>query len=328
LTNNGGTTANPAYTANYGSNYDYVAQKLGTVNVTGQLGTVTTNPSNGNTVIGGSATVNASGGTTNIGVNNPSTNAPAAQGLAALNVGAGALVTLTPHSGSGLANQGALVTASLSVAGGASPTGTIDLTNQALVITATNSTQQAANVAAAAALVNNGYNSGPGGTGSYTGTGITSSVAAADYNTYGVKGLMLIDNTQVGLSSIGGVDLLNDPNQNQVLVMLTFLGDFNGDGKVDASDFALEGYYQSQGLTAQGDLTGTGAPIGASDYALMGYVQSQQSSDPLLLSGGGSAGANGIQAVPEPATNALLIIGIGLFAVGAHVARRRKKHSM
>jgi hypothetical protein len=334
-------SGNGTLTLSGAQTYATLSTSAGVTNAVSRLGTptqTTVEPVLGTQLIDGASgtmAVNASGGTTNIAVNT-NTNAQMPQAVSSLNVGSGAVVQLTAHTGGGTwtdqngtvpAHVGALATASLGGAGmttsgnTGTATGTIDITNQALVLTAANSTQQAANVTKAYALVTQGADGGD-----YLGNGITSSMAANDANNgAGIKGVMIYDNTQTGLQSIGGVDLTVDPNQNQVLIAYTLIGDFDYNGVVNAGDYGLLAYYQRNHLTALGDLDGNGV-IDAGDYGLLAYVQRNQAADPLLQ--GSGAGTNSIQAVPEPTTNAFLLIGMGLFALGANVARRRKKHSV
>jgi autotransporter-associated beta strand protein len=279
LTTNAGGTANPAYDA---VNNPGVAQKLGTTNV--------------NAVLASTTTVNANGGTTNLNPGNGTV-----QTLSALNVGSGAVAALTAGSG-GVANVKTLNVSALSIAGGATPTGTVDIGNGAMVV-------HGGNIATIQAQAISGFNNF-----SNNGTGINSSYAAA-----GTDGLPttvgVLDNSVWNYNSFGGVNNLNtDPNgaYNQVLVKYTYYGDANLDGVVDATDYSLidAGFFNGVPVGNNwlyGDFNGDGV-VDATDYSLIDAGYFNQA--------GTLAVSNSIQAVPEPSTFAMLIMGaVGVIGI-------------
>jgi hypothetical protein len=230
------------------------------------------------------------------------------QKLALLSVGAGAVAKLTSHTG-GAANVKAIDTSSLAFSG----SGALDLTNNALVV-------RGGNLATITAEIVSGRNGNL-----WNGPGLESSTAGADANhitTLGVSTAAaegLTGGTFAGVSGLSAGD---------VLVKYTYYGDANLDGKVTGADYAAidTGFGSHLSGWANGDFNGDGVVTGA-DYAAIDNAFAFQGGV-VLAGGGGAAQANSIQAVPEPTTNAFLLIGMGLFALGANVARRRKKHSV
>src|SRR5439155_7228828 len=107
---------------------------------------------------------------------------------------------------------------------------------------------------AIAGLIRTGYNSG-----SWTGTGITSSTAAvvaADALNLNKTGLGFGEASALGISSFDGIDV----DATAVLIRYTLLGDANLDGSVDTLDFNLLAVnFSSTGSTwTQGDFDYSG----------------------------------------------------------------------
>jgi PEP-CTERM motif len=150
-------------------------------------------------------------------------------------------------------------------------------------------------------------------------TGITSQWAIADAQINGVLGVMLYDNTQIGFTSFQGkanLDTIPDANLNQVMCRLTYSGDFNGDGKLDGGDYALQDYYLGSSLTMQGDLNFDGI-INGGDFALMDYIIGAPAYGLLA----GAAAFSG-SPVPEPTSGILMMFGAACIA-----GWRRRKSS-
>ena len=152
---------------------------------------------------------------------------------------------------------------------------------------------------------------------------------------------MVYDNTVIKQSSFEGVSGLGyfgSENTavgfNQVLVKLTYLGDFNADGVINASDYTwLDGY--ALGANSLGDLNGDGL-VNATDYTwLDGSALNQKfgvlaGAIPTLATAPASTAlatagtlAASPEAVPEPGAFGLMLIGIGgLLGVS------KRKHSV
>ena len=165
-------------------------------------------------------------------------------------------------------------------------------------------------------LLSASYNGGAWNTGKFH-----SSTAVAEGTTLG-----WIDNTT-------GVPIVAGPNTfapNTVTVMATIPGDVNLDGKVDFSDlgFVVGDYGMSAAKWADGDVNYDGVI----DFSDLGYVIGNYGSAlPAQINIAGSqidaAGlavlsGHGITAVPEPATIALL--AVGLIGLLAYAWRKRK----
>jgi hypothetical protein len=172
--------------------------------------------------------------------------------------------------------------------------GTLDLTNNDLIIDYAGGSSPLAEIEA---MVKSAYNNG-----TWTGKGITSSVAAADP---GLFHLAVADNALLGGVAIDNFDGIDTSNHQQVLVKFTWVADINLDGLVDANDAIAFATYYSEGLT--------GAHHQFGDLNYDGVVNSN---DAILFATAYNAS---LPHLPEPA-------GLGILALGsmALLCRRRR----
>jgi hypothetical protein len=170
-------------------------------------------------------------------------------------------------------------------------------------------------------------------TGFWNGTGIKSSVAAA--NLLGNTALAVVLNSDAGSpifatgSEIGAgtgnteFAAVGTLTSNDVIVRYTYFGDANLDGIVDGDDQSL--------LDAGFAGAGTGWFFG--DFNYDGLINGDDQSlldasfgQPALLGGGGGGNLmafNNIAAVPEPGT--LVAGGVALLGLAGHWLRRRRR---
>jgi autotransporter-associated beta strand protein len=244
-----------------------------------------------NTYVGGTT---VSSGTLVVGSN---TSLPTEN--AVVNIASGATVKLAPGIGA--------VTIQLpNISAG----GTLDINNDQVYV---NYGTGADPINSIIAMIQSGYDGG-----SWAGTGITSSAAAANSGSYGV-------------GYADAADPGNPANlpSGQIEIMYTLLGDANLDGKVNGADFAILATNFNQGgkVWDQGDFNYDGNVNGA-DFTLLAKnfnqsaTQSAVGADDLAALDAFAA-ANGISltSVPEPATVGLLAIG----GLGILVRRRRTR---
>jgi autotransporter-associated beta strand protein len=187
--------------------------------------------------------------------------------------------------------------------GGFSNSGTIDLTNNAMLI-------QGGDLAAVTAMVARAYQNG-----TWTGTGITSSSAAADSTHLTTVGV--IQNSTDGVTPLYGATLGTfegaTPGPTDVLVKYTYYGDSNLDGAVGSADYALidNGYLQHLTGWYNGDYNYDGA-INGSDYTLIDNAFNQQGAALTSEVATPTAQAGGTSAVPEPASICFVMLGLVL----------------
>jgi autotransporter-associated beta strand protein len=240
---------------------------------------------------------------------------------AALTVSAGTLkMTSSGGNEQGLGTKNSHVT-SLSMTNGS----TIDLTNNNLIIEATDFADSQTKYTAAEALVKSGF-----GNFDWLGTGIVSSTAAAAAQIDGSRALGIINNNDWGHGDIEG----DAVGPNDIIISYTWVGDANVDGLVDNDDFGqfLAGFSGSPAQWVFGDFDYNGV-IDNDDFGwfLTGLTAFQSSGNTQLDAGfqaqlAAFASEQGIplvlepQAVPEPTTLGVIgVVGAGM------LARRRRK---
>ena len=253
--------------------------------------------------------------------------------IGAVTVSGSGAVALTAHTGA----YKVLDTSSLSITAG----GNIDLWNNAMILRASGTSENAINLTAVKAAVNAASN---GLQWNGAGLGSTTAFSEAQPEHTQALALMVYDNSVIkqgsfeGVSGLGYFDGDSQPvGFNQVLVKLTYLGDFNADGVVNASDYTwLDGF--ALGANPLGDLNGDGV-VNATDYTWLdgsalnqsfGVLAGQQSGggvSPLApaaaaVPAGTGAIAASPEAVPEPGALGLLFTG----ALGLLGIRRQRKN--
>jgi hypothetical protein len=213
----------------------------------------------------------------------------------ALNVNAGTVKVL-PHGSPAVAS----VMGGLTIAGDAAPTATLDLTNNGLVIDYTGDSP----LATIQSQIVSGYASG-----SWNGTGINSSTAAADASG--------AHTTAVGFAeSTGAGTFMGQPvDDTAVLIRYTYSGDANLDGKVDTLDFN----------TLAANFSGTGKIWSQADFNYDGVVDTLDFNNLAAnfaqqLAGGGAA-AGGL--VPEPGAISVLLASAAASGLRRRRARQR-----
>jgi fibronectin-binding autotransporter adhesin len=195
--------------------------------------------------------------------------------------------------------------------------GTIDLTNNAMVLQ-----NSSGSLSALFGEVKAGYGTNGAWNGSSPSGAILSSTAAANTTHLTAVGIA------TGLTSFQGAGGSFAVGTGDVVLKYTYYGDANLDGTVNSADYALiDGGYLSQGgLTGwqNGDFNYDGV-INGSDYTLIdnafnmqGATLSSEIANPSVSVAAQVAG--GSSAVPEPAS--LGLIGIG--AIGLLGRRKRR----
>ena len=183
-----------------------------------------------------------------------------------ISVGAGASLVTTPS-----VTPTVLQSPTLTIAGTAGGwTGEFDLSNNDLDLSG-------ATLAIAFSQVSQGYNNG-----TWTGQGITSSIAAVDSTHRTAIGV--IKNNQSGTAIYSLTNLFDGtaPGASDILVKYTYYGDANLDGKVDGSDYTkIDAGFNSQKTATplsgwlNGDFNYDGK-IDGSDYTLIDNAFNRQ----------------------------------------------------
>ena len=216
--------------------------------------------------------------------------------LTGLTIATNGTVTLAPSAT--VAARTVLVTSAASLTGG-----TLDVGNGDVIV-------HGGSLAALSAAAATGY---AGGT--FRGTGLTSTVAAADAKH--ATGVAVVQNA-AGNGTLFDTFDGQPVTATDVLVRYTYFGDTNLDGTVTAADYTRldVGYVNRLTGWANGDFNYDGT-VDGSDYALIDNAFNQQST--ALASNAIAASATVTTGVPEPAAVAGLIV-----AAGVGLGRRRR----
>jgi len=203
----------------------------------------------------------------------------------------GGTVAIAPSG----ANAGTSVVSSLTIAGATDAwTGRLNLNNNDAIVNST-----AAGKTADLGRLNNqlkqGFNNG-----TWNGQGITSATAAG--NTAADTGLTVVDNALLGYTNFSGQAV----TANSILLKYTYYGDIDQNGQVDADDLTVfaSNFGRAAGATQiDGDIDFNGA-VNADDLTVFANNFNKGVGNPLV--------AGGIQAVPEPGTLVLAVLGAAL----------------
>jgi hypothetical protein len=221
-------------------------------------------------------------------------------------------LTLEPASIFRLApRSGTAVIQSLTIAGGEMPTATFDLTDNAVVI----DYEGASPVSGVRAQLLTGRGA-TGLGGSWSGTGITSSTAAAD-NAFepDSRSVGYAENSMLPLgpyTSFRGQTV----DGSSVLLAFTRTGDANLDGVVDDADVTIVSAAYAPGVPqphwALGDFDFNGF-VDDGDVTLLGVFYDPNAAPLLAL----VPAATGVASVPEPSSLAAVIVLLGVLMVRA-----------
>lgn len=248
----------------------------------------------------------AAAGTTNLNVNdaggsltinaNAAMNFGSTQHLTALNIGSASTSQVTPGGSK------VLVTRSLTLDGGTSPTVKLDLNDNKLIVNYT--APDPSPLATIQAQIASAYTAGTWG-----GNGITSSAAAAAATSPHKTAIGYVEASAAGYS--GGTFAGEPVDNDMVLARYTFSGDADINGTVDLTDFTyLAGNFNGTGKTwLQGDFNYDGI-VDLTDFTFLAsnFNQSMPAS---------TLGA----AVPEP----IGVLAAGSFCAMAVCRRRRRR---
>jgi autotransporter-associated beta strand protein len=297
------SVVNPAAVIVNNSAGNYTISGTGTI-----AGTASLTKSGTGTLVLATQNTFTGGTTVNAGVlqTNPTTSTTSALPAGPVTINGGTLllssnVTLGSQTTPPAAPNSNVNISSLAISGN----GTLDITNNHIII---NYGSGADPIASIAALVASGY---AGGT--WTGSGIVSSIAAANSANYGIGYADAADpGNPAGLAS------------GQIELMYTLLGDANLDGKVNGADFAILATNFNKAVSGssgwdQGDFNNDGSINGA-DFAFLasnfngGAINT---ADKAAVNAFAAANSLSTQ-VPEPAT-------LGLVATAALLGLRRRR---
>ena len=214
------------------------------------------------------------------------------------------------------------VVSSLSIAGGAAPTGKLDVSDNEMIVDYTSASP--ATTIRQHILAGRG---GPGLGGEWTGTGITSSTAAAaNANEQDSRSVGYADNSALPLgpyTSFHGQAV----DETSLLIAHTRTGDANLDGIVDDADVTIVGATYAPGVPqpfwALGDFDYNGF-VDDADVTLLGAFY-----DPNAAPLGDAPGPATVAAIPEPSGLVLLACCIGLLLASrrCRVGRVREAHA-
>jgi len=273
----------------------------GTTTVSSGVAFTASNFTQGALVDNGSTKINGSG---TIGTSN---HAGAITGTGTVTIGTGSSGnTIQLATNSGGSTIGALVINSGS---------TLDITNNHVIINYGSGTDPIGSIATL--IADGAYGSGT--TVTWTGTGITSSAAAANSLSYGIGYADSADPGNPANLSSGTVE-----------IMYTLLGDANLDGKVNGIDFNLMATNFNQAVTDgwdKGDFNYDGKVNGidfnllASNFNQFASQSDVSAADITALDNFAAANGISLTAVPEPASIGLLALG------GLCTLRRRRRHT-
>ena len=262
----------------------------------GAGGVVLTNSGAGTLILSGSLTMSG------LNANNGDTQLTQSGSIGAISISAAGNLELTAN---GVNSAKVLQTNSLSISAG----GKLDLWDNALILRdQTGGSNQGANLSTVQGLVNTAFDNG-----NWDKPGISSSSVIADLGAYSVLTVMVYDNTVLGVDSFEGINnLTTDNGGNQVMLKVTYLGDFDGNGIVNSADYGWLDFYYGYGLTV-GDLNCDGQ-VNSADYNGIDYGYGYQAYG--VMAGGGiavpgaaTAAPASPEAVPEPGALAMLLVG-------------------
>jgi hypothetical protein len=258
---------------------------------------------------GGVINLNADGGANLLVQANASLNFGVTQHLAGVTIGDGGRATLTSGGNKNL------VTNALEIAGGDTPIGTLDLTDNSAIVDYAG--------ASPAGTVRNQILAGRGAAGfgaTWAGSGITSSVAAgqvaAEPESVSVAYAVNGDLPLGAYTAFRGETV----DESTVLIRFTRTADANLDGVVNDDDVTIVGATYAPGVAnaswANGDFDYNGF-VNDDDVTLLGAFYDPAAAP--LVSGGVVSG-EGVAAVPEPGAVILSLLG----AVGIGILVRRR----
>ncbi len=245
-------------------------------------------------------------------------------------VGGSISFTTTQHLFDLYLDPAALVTLTNAVAGTRSllvteafnDLGTLNLTAEAMDWQA----GAAGGLAQVATEIKQGYTNG-----TWTGTGITSSSAAANTAHLTALGYMLNNQSGTALYTASNPFEGFAPAANDVLVKYTYYGDADLNGKVDGTDYSridngalnhLTGWFNGD-FNYDGIINGSDYTLIDNSYNTQGALMANELASPNAVATAQIAGLAGISAVPEPTTLGLVAMGT-LCLLGRRLPIRRK----